>query len=87
MAITMGYSFWDRWLWVSILLYALAGVCWLPVVWIQLRMRDLAVEAAKAGEPLPLAYFRLFRWWFALGWPAFGAVLVIFHLMIEKPFG
>ena len=87
MAITMGYSFWDRWLWVSILLYALAGVCWLPVVWIQLRMRDLAVEAARAGEPLPPAYHRLFRWWFALGWPAFGAVLVIFHLMIEKPFG
>ncbi|MEN3791930.1 DUF2269 domain-containing protein [Fulvimarina sp. MAC3] len=87
MAIYMGYSIWDRWLWMSILLYALAGACWLPVVWLQLRMRDLAAQAAEKGTPLPPDYHRLFRCWFALGWPAFGAVLVIFHLMIQKPLG
>ncbi|ESR25911.1 DUF2269 family protein [Lutibaculum baratangense] len=49
------------------------------------RRRDLAREAARAGQPLPAEYHRLFRWWFILGWPAFAAMLVVFHLMIQKP--
>ncbi|WAJ27787.1 DUF2269 family protein [Antarcticirhabdus aurantiaca] len=85
LAVILGYSLADRWLLGSVLLYALAGAAWLPVVVLQLRMRDLAVRAAAANEPLPPAYFSLFRWWFALGWPGFGAVLAIFHLMVAKP--
>ena len=37
------------------------------------------------GQPLPAEYHRLFRLWFAFGFPAFAAVLAIFWLMIAKP--
>ena len=64
----------------------LVGLCWLPVVWIQIRLRDLAADAARAAAPrLPARYFALFRVWFALGWPAFLGVIAIFALMIWKP--
>jgi uncharacterized membrane protein len=81
----VGYSIWDGWIALSILLYLVTGAFWLPVVWMQLRMRDLADEAARANQPLPRAYHRLFRLWFAFGFPAFAAVLAIFWLMIVKP--
>jgi uncharacterized membrane protein len=61
------------------------GAFWLPVVWMQMRMRDLAAEATASDQPLPPAYHKLFWWWFAFGFPAFGAVLAIFWLMIAKP--
>ncbi len=80
-----GYPLSEGWIVLSILLYLLTGALWLPVVWMQSRMRDLAVAAAKSGAPLPPAYFRLFRTWFAFGFPAFAAVLAIFWLMIARP--
>jgi uncharacterized membrane protein len=73
---------WLRW---SIALYVFIGCCWLPVVWLQVRMRDLATVAAQTGSPLPPQYFRLYRWWFALGWPAFLGVLAVFYIMVAKP--
>jgi uncharacterized membrane protein len=73
---------WVRW---SIALYLLVGCCWLPVVWLQIRMRDLAGQALRQGIALPNLYYRYYRWWFALGWPAFAGVLVIFYLMVAKP--
>jgi uncharacterized membrane protein len=73
------------WLLAAYALYVLTGLCWLPVVFIQLRLRDLAAEAAESGAPLPQRYNRLWRLWFALGWPAFSAVLAIFWLMVAKP--
>jgi uncharacterized membrane protein len=81
----MGWSLWEGWIALSILLYFFTGAFWLPVVWMQMRMRDLAVAAAASGQPLPDAYHRLFWWWFAFGFPAFGAVMAIFWLMIAKP--
>jgi uncharacterized membrane protein len=81
----MGWSLWEGWIALSIGLYLLVGAFWLPVVWMQMRMRDMAHEAAATNQPLPPAYHRLFWWWFAFGFPAFGAVLVIFWLMIAKP--
>lgn len=81
----VGYSLWDGWIVSSIALYVLTGVFWLPVVWMQMRMRDLAAEAARLDQPLPDRYYRLFRLWFAFGFPAFGAVVAIFWLMIAKP--
>ncbi|MGD2084291.1 MAG: DUF2269 domain-containing protein [Chromatiales bacterium] len=76
----------DRpWILLSIALFALAGVCWLPVVWIQIRVRALAAGAVARGSSLPEEYARLMRFWFLLGWPAFGAVLAIFVLMVYKP--
>lgn len=75
----------EGWLAHALALYVLAGLFWLPVVRIQARMRDLAHEAAVAGTPLPRAYHRLFRTWFAFGIPGFGSVLAILWLMIAKP--
>jgi uncharacterized membrane protein len=80
-----GWSLWEGWIVLSILLYIVTGAFWLPVVWMQMRMRDLAAAAAERGEPLPPAYYRLYRTWFAFGFPAFFAVLVIFWLMIARP--
>jgi uncharacterized membrane protein len=58
---------------------------WLPVVWMQARMRKLAATAAAEGRPLPAAYHVLFRWWFAFGFPAFASVAAIFWPMIARP--
>jgi len=80
-----GYPLTTSWLLLSVALYLLAGVCWLPVVVLQLRVRDLSAAAARAGSPLPDAYHRCMHWWFVLGWPAFVAVLGAFWLMIAKP--
>jgi uncharacterized membrane protein len=75
-------SGWVGW---SVLLYALAVACWLPVVALQLRMRDLAIQAAAADRPLPPGYWRAFRAWVALGVPAFFAFVAVFYLMVVKP--
>ena len=75
----------ERWLLVSLALYALAGVFWIPVVFMQIRMRDLARAAAQNAEPLPPRYFALFRRWFLFGIPGFGSVVIILWLMIAKP--
>lgn len=80
-----GYSLWEGWIVLSILLYIVTGVFWLPVVWMQMEMRNLAGQAALAGQPPPERYNRLFRWWFAFGFPAFAAVAAIFWLMITRP--
>ncbi|MGY2052017.1 DUF2269 family protein [Methylobacterium sp. JK268] len=80
-----GFGLGEGWLAASLALYGTAGLVWLPVVWMQARMRDLAAGAAAAGAPLPPAYHRLFRLWFACGIPGFGAVLAILWLMVAKP--
>lgn len=73
---------WIRW---SLLLYFVAGACWLPVVWIQIRLRDIATRCAADGLPLPREYGRLLAVWTALGVPAFVALLAVFWLMVAKP--
>lgn len=73
------------WVMASLGLYVVAGLFWLPVVWIQVRIRDLAAAAASTGNRLPEAYHRLFRIWFAFGFPGFGAALAVLWLMIAKP--
>jgi uncharacterized membrane protein len=80
-----GFPLTRGWVGWSFVLFALAGVCWLPVVWIQIRMRDLAQRAADRGEPLPQRYFDLLRVWTILGMPAFVALIIVFWLMIVKP--
>jgi uncharacterized membrane protein len=85
LARAMGFSLYEPWIVAALILYMVVGACWLPVVWIQLRLRDLAVAARDAGTPLPKRYRKLFRIWFALGWPAFAGVVAIFVLMIAKP--
>jgi uncharacterized membrane protein len=73
---------WLRW---SVALYIIAVGCWLPVVWLQIRLRDVAMGAAKQRTLLPAIYWRYFRIWVALGIPAFFAFLAVFYLMVAKP--
>jgi uncharacterized membrane protein len=72
------------WIAVSLCLYALAGACWLPVVWLQIRMMRLSETAAANHQPLPPVYGRLARWWFWLGVPAFSAMVLVVALMVAK---
>jgi uncharacterized membrane protein len=78
-------SFAERWLSASLVLYALAGLFWIPVIFMQIEMRDLASAAAVTGQPLPPRYFALFRRWVWFGIPGFGSVMTILWLMIAKP--
>jgi uncharacterized membrane protein len=81
----VGYAITEGWIMWSLVLYLLTGVFWLPVVWMQMRLRDMAVAAAESGVPLPDAYYRIFMWWCAFGVPAFAAVAIIIWLMIARP--
>jgi len=81
----VGYSLKDGWIVLSIVLYIVTGVFWLPVVWMQMQIRDLAAKALNAGSALPARYHRLFWTWFAFGFPAFASVLGIIWLMITRP--
>ena len=76
----------ERWILASLALYAIAGLFWIPVVFMQIEMRDLARKAAEQRVVLPERYFVLFRRWFAFGFPGFGATMLILWLMIAKPF-
>ena len=75
-----GYSLGESWLVVSYGLYLLAFACWVPVVHLQIRIRDLT-----ADHTLPSQVHHLYRRWFILGWPAFGALILVFWLMVAKP--
>ncbi|TQF38542.1 membrane protein [Bradyrhizobium sp. UNPF46] len=76
----------ERWLLASLALFCIAGLFWIPVVFMQIEMRDLARKAAEQRVALPERYFVLFRRWFAFGFPGFGATILILWLMIAKPF-
>ena len=66
------------------MLFAIAAACWLPVVWLQMRLRDVAVAAAAQGRELPAAYARLLGAWTALGVPALLSFLAIFYMMVAR---
>ena len=80
-----GQALLEGWLLAALVLYVVTGAFWLPVVFIQQRMRDLARAAAATGQPLPARYDQLFRIWLACGFPAFAAVLTILWLMLTRP--
>ena len=85
LAMETGWRLSEGWIVASLALYVLVGVFWLPVVWIQHQLRDMARTASAAGEALPPRYHRLYRIWFAAGFPAFAAVLAIVWLMVTRP--
>jgi uncharacterized membrane protein len=74
--------FGDGWLFWSLLLYAVTGLCWLPVVWLQIRMRDLAVTSLEQQQALPTQYFYYSKLWLWLGVPAFFGMVSITTLMV-----
>ncbi|OLF74116.1 hypothetical protein AWH62_08240 [Maricaulis sp. W15] len=78
-----GWPLTAPWLVASVALYLFIGACWLPVVWIQMRVK--ARLAVTSGPDIPADVHRLMRIWFALGWPAFAALIAILWLMITKP--
>lgn len=80
-----GYSLTEPWLLATYGLYALVGVCWLPVVWIQMEMAKMAKAAVESNKALPDRYDHLFKLWFILGWPAFAGVVAIYWMMVAKP--
>ncbi|WP_067733457.1 DUF2269 family protein [Novosphingobium naphthalenivorans] len=81
----VGYSLTESWLLLTYALYALAFICWAPVVWLQIKAQRLAQFAAQTGQSLGREYYRTMRLWFALGWPAFLGLMGVFWLMIAKP--
>lgn len=80
-----GYDITIHWIKWGLILYVVVGTCWLPVVWIQIKMRNLAKQAMENNSELPKQYWRYDKWWIILGSVAFPLVLVIFILMIFKP--
>ena len=80
-----GYDITTHWIKWGLILYVVVGTCWLPVVWIQIKMRNLAKQAMENNSELPKQYWRYDKWWITLGSVAFPVVLVIFTLMIFKP--
>ncbi|MEQ1650951.1 MAG: DUF2269 domain-containing protein [Hyphomicrobium sp.] len=85
LARAMGWNLSEPWIALSLALYVITGLFWLPVVWIQIQLRKLAEAANLNGKPLPARYHELFRIWFLCGFPAFAAVLAILWLMIARP--
>ena len=85
LVIETGHEFSDFWVVLALALYVFAGICWLPVVWLQIKMRDMASQAILSGDPLPAHYWKMDRWWIILGSLAFPAVMVIFYLMVFRP--
>ncbi len=85
LVIETGHEFSDTWIILAIALYIFAGICWLPVVWLQIQMRDMAKTAAETGGTLPARYWITDRWWIILGSLAFPAVMGIFYLMVFRP--
>jgi uncharacterized membrane protein len=80
-----GFPLKSTWIVASIALYFLAGACWLPVVWMQIKMRDMAATAVANGTELPERYWSFLRGWVALGIIAFLALVAVFYLMVAKP--
>lgn len=80
-----GFNWTDYWLSATYIIYFVAGLCWIPVVWIQIQLRNMVALSASNGTELPDRYHKLFKIWFLLGWPAFIGLVVVFYLMVAKP--
>ena len=80
-----GYSLSSGWIFYTFVLYVIAGCCWIPVVWLQLRMRAMARLADDENHPLPERYWAFASLWFWLGVPAFSALVAVYGLMVFKP--
>jgi uncharacterized membrane protein len=80
-----GFSFKSRWIMGSLLGYSVAGLCWFFVVYLQIKIRNLSMDALKTGQPLPSSYAVYFKYWMGLGFIAFSSLLLVFYLMVMKP--
>ena len=80
-----GFDWTALWLMVTYIIYIISGLCWLPVVWIQIQLKNMCKEATESGTELPERFHKLFKIWFLLGWPAFVGLVIVFYLMSAKP--
>ncbi|HTF95972.1 MAG TPA: DUF2269 domain-containing protein [Cellvibrio sp.] len=80
-----GFDWTSFWLVATYVIYLVAALCWVPVVWIQIQLKKMCIEAIEKGAELPARYHTLFKVWFLLGWPAFVGLVVVFFLMVAKP--
>lgn len=80
-----GFDWTSLWLMTTFVIYIIAGLCWLPVVWIQIQLKNMCQEAIQNQTELPTRYHKLFKIWFWFGWPAFVGLLIVFYLMVAKP--
>lgn len=80
-----GYNWTDLWLNLTYIIYIIAGLCWIPVVWIQIQLKNMIAESIAHNKDLPARYHRFFKTWFLLGWPAFIGLVIVFFLMGAKP--
>ena len=80
-----GYDPMDLWLKLTYAIYIVAGLCWLPVVWIQIQLKKMIATCLETGEELPPRYDKLFRIWITLGIPAFIGLVAVFFLMVMRP--
>jgi uncharacterized membrane protein len=85
LAYVQNYPLTSSWIVASLALYVFIGFWWLPVVYFQMRIRDIAMKAVEQKKPLPPDYYWYYRLWFAFGFPAFFSILLIFWLMIARP--
>lgn len=74
------------WIAISIGFYFFAGLCWLPVVYLQIKMQKLSEQALQSNKALPIQYWQYARIWFWLGIPAFTSMIIIIYLMVNKSF-
>jgi uncharacterized membrane protein len=84
MMLKAGWSFDSAWFAWVVILFVAVGTCWLPVVWIQIRLRDMAMQCDDISA-LPASFHHYFRIWLVLGVPAFSMVLALYWLMVSKP--
>ncbi|MFD2206385.1 DUF2269 family protein [Kiloniella antarctica] len=82
-----GYDLTDTWIYWGLGLYFFAGICWLPVIWLQIKMRSIIKRCLEEGGELPQQYWRMNMYWIVLGSLAFPAIIFVFYLMVYKPSG
>ncbi len=80
-----GFDWMSWWLFATYIIYVVAGLCWLPVVWIQIQLNKMVLHSIESGAELPARYYKFFKIWFLLGWPAFIGLVAVFFLMVMKP--
>jgi len=80
-----GFNWNEYWLLLTYAIYIVAAACWIPVVWIQIQLKEILAESINNKSELPNHYYKLFKIWFILGWPAFLGLIVVFYLMVTKP--
>ncbi len=80
-----GFNWNEYWLLLTYAIYIVAAACWIPVVWIQIQLKEILTKSINNKSELPNHYYKLFKIWFILGWPAFLGLIVVFYLMVTKP--